>query len=235
MSQYLLYSTLDTQIQDEMAGQSPESSRRIRAVNAEVRNLSTKYDIDTFMRSISISVVTDGSVEYKLDTLVPTLDCRKVKSIRYTANDKTVYELANVEFEYFMDSVESSSIKNQYTTYYKDGFMYIRIMTTENSDTTEAMTMRYLTSNLAIDSVGNFLAEITSGTGIYVLLPDTYLDLVCLGAQKRLFYQSIGENDSAQVGLVRNRYDSELKKLGLSDVAKMIERKDNKIKLRKQW
>ena len=234
MSQYLLYSTLDTQIQDEMAGQAPDSSRILRAVNAEVRNLNTKYDIDSFTRSVNISVVTDGSVEYKITDIMSADDVRKVKSIRYVTDNRTP-ELVPVDFEDFMSNVDSSVRRNQFTTYFKDGFMYIRVMTENYSDTAESMTMRYYTSALAIDNVGNFYFEVNSGANMYVLLPDTYLDLICLGAQKRLFYQAIGESDQAQVAMVRNRYESELKKLGLADVASMIERKTNKIKLRKQW
>ena len=235
MSQYLLYSTLSTQIQDEMAGQAPDSSRVLRAVNAEVRNLNTKYDIDTFVRSIDIDVVTDGSVEYKIDTLVTTLDVRKIKSIRYKTNDKIYGELVPVDFDDFMNDVDTSKRKNQFTVYYKDGFAYLRVMTQNFDDAVEEMTMRYFTSALAIDLTGNFYFEVNSGANMYVLLPDTYLDLVCLGAQKRLFYQSIGDSDQAQTSLVRNRYESELKKLGLASVAKTQEKVVNKIKLRKQW
>lgn len=235
MSQYLLYSTLANQIKDEMANQAPGELKILRAVNAEVRNLSTKYDIDSFMRSKSISVVTDGSVEYKIDTLVPTLDVRKIKTIRYTTNDKIYGELVPVEFDDFMDDLDTGKRRNQFTVYYKDGFAYLRVMTQNFSSTAESMSLRYLTSNIAIDSVGNFYPEIQSGGNLYVLLQDTYLDLVCLGSQKRLFYQSIGESDQSQVSLVRNRYESELKKLGLSSVAQTAERSVNKIKLRKQW
>lgn len=235
MSQYLLYSTLANQIKDEMAGQAPNEVKILRAVSAEIRNLSTKYDIDSFIRSVTINVVTDGSVEYKVDTLVPSLDVRKIKTIRYIDSDKVYSELVSVEFDDFMNDLDCSKRKNQFTIYYKDGFSYLRVMTQNYSNISEVMSLRYLTSNIAIDTNGNFYPDIQSGGNLYVLLPDTYLDLVCLGAQKRLFYQSIGDSDQTQVSVVRNRYDSELKKLGLSSLAKTIERTVNKIKLRKQW
>ena len=234
MSQYLLHSTIDTQIMDEMANQAPSSDKRVRAVNAELRNLNTKYDIDAGIRSVAISVVTDGSVEYDISTLAIDDDIRKVKSIRYTT-DNTYSYLEHVEFEDFMSNMDYSNYKNQFTTYYKDGKMYLRVSTNNSSDAVESLTMRYLTSKLAIDSSGNYYDLVSSGASLYVLLPDTYLDLVVLGACKRLFYQSIGESDQTQVALVRNRYDSELKKLGLSDVAQMIERKVNKIKMHPQY
>lgn len=235
MSQYLLLSTLINQIKDEMAGQAPSESKIVRAISAEERNLGTKYDIDSFIRTKSISVVTDGSIEYKLDTLIPTLDCRKVKTIKYPSSSNISVELQNVEFDDFMNDLDSGCRKNQFTTYYKDGFVYLRVSTYNFSDTVETMNLRYLTSNLAIDSLGNFYSEIQTGGNLYLLLQDTYLDLMCLGAQKRLFYPAIGDSDQTQVSLVRNRYESELKKLGLSSDAKNIERKNNKIKIRKQW
>ncbi|NTU69320.1 hypothetical protein HGB13_00610 [bacterium] len=233
MSQYLPYILISNQVKDEMANQAPAEVKIARAINAEVRNINTKYDVDSAMRSVAVSLVTDGSVEYKLNDLSTTDDIRKVKSLRLVT-DNLAY-LSRVDFEDFMHDVDFSAHKNQYTTYYKNGFEYIRVMTLNYSSTVEGLTMNYLTSNLAIDASGNFYPEIVSGGSLSVLLPESYLDLVSLGAQKRLFYQSIGESDATQVALVRNRYDSELKKLGLSDTAKEIERKSNKIKLRKQW
>ena len=120
MSQFLQYSDVDNQIQDEMAGQAPSSSQVLRAVNAELRNLNTKYDIDTFVRTISIDVKTDGSTAYAMSSLVSNNDVKRVKSLRIDDDDQILSELTSVEYEDFMRDIKENAGKNQYTTYYEE-------------------------------------------------------------------------------------------------------------------
>ena len=234
MSQYLSYAVVDQQIVDEMAGQAPGSDKRLRAVTAELKNLQTKYSLESFRRKKLVSIKTDGTA-YLVSTLITADDVRGIKDIKIVSDDTYFDTIVPVDYEVIIDSIKKGSPVNQFSCYYEDGKMYLRVITEDLSTTARDFNIVYDTTNLAIDSSGNFYPIPQSGGNLLVLVPDRFLDLICLGAQKRLFYQSIGESDPAQVSLVRNRYESELKKLGLDNVSKMLDRNVRRVKIRKPW
>lgn len=236
MSQYLDYTTISNQVKFEMSGQAPAEPKILAAVNAELLNLNTKYDIDTFKRYVTVSLKSDGKTEYEIDTIIAAGDVRKVLSLSYS--DETVYltgDIVKVDRDEFISHLSSGDIRNEFCVYFKNGKQYLRIITENNSSVNESFVLCYITSNLAIDSNGNFYSKITSGGSLCALITDTYLDLITLGCKKRLFYPSLGDADQTEVSITKNRYDSELSKLGLSDLAKTISRKSNKVKIRRQW
>jgi len=235
MSQYLQFSILEQQIEDEMANQAPSVSKICRAIDAELRNLQTKYSIETFRRKKSVSIKTDGTA-YAVSTLIIANDVRSINSIKIVSDDTYFDEIVPVDYEVLIDNIKKSNPVNQFCFYYEDGVQYLRVLTSDTNDTARAFNVVYDTTKLAIDSSGNYYdVTYSGGATLYVLVPDRFCDLVSLGAQKRLFYQAIGESDPTQVALVRNRYDSELTKLGLDNVAKMIDRNTRVIKLHKPW
>ena len=234
MAQFLSYTILDAQIVDDMAGQAPSSDKRGRAITAEIRNIQTKYSLETFRRKKLVSIKTDGTA-YELSDLITENDVRGINDIQIVSDDTNFTDLTPVDYDTMIENIKTSRHVDCYSLYYEDGVQYLRVLTYDNDDTARDFNIIYDTTNVAVDSLGNFYADAVSGMSLYVLVPDRFLDLVSLGAQKRLFYQSIGEADSTQVALVRNRYESELKKLGLDSVSKTNQRNDRKIKLHVQW
>jgi hypothetical protein len=234
MSQYLLYTTIYNQIADEMGNQAPNSGKILRAVNAELRNLQTKYSLETFRRKVTASIKTDGTA-YLISTIIPANDVRGIVSIKINDDDTIFDDLVPVDKDVLINSIKSDRRVNQYSFYYEDGKQYLRVITDDVDTTARNFDIVYDTTKLAVDVSGNFYDEVESGGNLYAMVPDRCLDLISLGAQKRLFYQSIGDTDSAQVSLVRNRYDSELSKLGLDSIAKMPDRNIRKVKIRKPW
>lgn len=235
MSQFLQYTVLYQQIVDEMANQAPTVAKVNRAIDAELRNLQTKYSIDSFRRKVAVSIKTDGTA-YAVSSIISNNDVRAIKSIKIVSDDTYFDEIVGVDYEVIMDNIKKQNPVNQFSCYYKDGVMYLRVITNDLDDTARSFNIVYDTTNIAIDGSGNYYNAVFSGSSdLYVLLPDRFCDLVSLGAQKRLFYQSIGESDQSQVSLVRNRYESELNKLGLDNISKMTDRNNRKVKIRKPW
>lgn len=232
MAQLLTYADVDQQIQDEMSGQAPSSTNIIRAVDAEVRNLLTKYNIEAFLRTLSISVTTDGKTAYKISTLVADNDVDTIHGI-FESDDNRVY--TSVSLEKILNDSAIGLAADQYCLYYEEGEMYLRVMSTDLSATAVTLTLKYYTTARALDDSGEFITKIVGGTDEKILLPEKYLDLVMLGAMKRLFYQALGDSDTAQVNIIRNRYESELSKLGLSSNAKTVSRDSRRVKLHVQW
>lgn len=233
MQNYILYSDVDQAIVDEMAGQAPGSEYRLRAIIAEIRNLQTKYNIESYRRKKSVSIKSDGTA-YLLSSLITNDDVRSVESVMPTFDSALLTELVPVDNDEIVEYLKNNKFVNVYSVYYEDGKRYIKVLTADDNSDARDFDIYYNTTNLAIDSSGNFYSVPASGGNLYLLLPDKFMDLVSLGAQKRLFYKAIGESDQAQVALVRNRYESELSKLGLDSISKMITRNTRKFKLRSQ-
>jgi len=233
MEKYILYTDVDQQIQDEMRNQYPDSDQRVRAMNAELKSLKTKYNLFDTKRTAAISVKTDGTA-YLVSGLLTDDDLESVDNIRYTDNDDNAYQynFTEVDEEKMNDLIANNKAINAYSVYQEDGLEYIRVLTTNQSDTVEAMTMKYLSRAVCLDSSSDFAALLTGVSTEKILLPYKYLDLVALGTQKRLYYPSLGDSGNTQLAIVRNRYTSELKKLGLSSDASMIKRENKKIKIR---
>jgi len=215
MAQFLQYSDVSNQIQDEMAGQAPSETKIARAVDAEFRNLKTKYNIEATLRSIDIVVDTS-----------PVL----ISSIVHDNDVDSVYGLYQDDIRFTQVSLNDVyKNDNQYCVYYEDGKMYLAV------NPAGSFVMKYYTTSRALDDEGNYLPAIIPDDSVKILLPEKYLDLICLGAMKRLFYQAVGESDQIQVAIVRNRYDAELLRLGLSNNAKKLNADVNKVKIRVQW
>ena len=233
MEKYILYTDVDQQIQDEMRNQYPDTDQRVRAINAELKNLKTKFNIFDTKRTTAISVKTDGTA-YLVSGLITDDDLESVKDIRYTDNDDNAYqyEFTQVDEDKMNEYISNNILLNAYTVYQEDGLEYIRIRTVNDSDTVEAMTMKYLSRAVCLDSASAFAAALTGDSTEKILLPYKYLDLVALGSQKRMYYPSLGDSGNTQLAIVRNRYTSELKKLGLSSDVSMIRRTIKKIKIR---
>lgn len=232
MSDLLKYSDVIASIQDEMGSQAPAESKIARNIDSEVLNIKTKYNTESYLRTTTIDVKTDGKTEYELSDIITDNDVEEIKAI-YDA-DGNIFTSTDID-QIIQDSAAERPM-NQYCFFFDEGVRKLVVMSTDLSDTEIELNIKYYTNNVALDTSGDFLANISSTNDTdVILLPAKYRDLVSLGTQKRLFYQAIGETDTAQVGLVRNRYTAELAKLGLSDSAKEISRRNNRIKLRVQW
>jgi len=232
MSDLLKYSDVIVSIQDEMGSQAPAESKIARNIDSEVLNIKTKYNTESYLRTTTIDVKTDGKTEYELSDIITDNDVEEIKAI-YDA-DGNIFTSTDID-QIIQDSAAGRPM-NQYCFFFDEGVRKLVVMSTDLSDTEIELNIKYYTNNVALDTSGDFLANISSTNDTdVILLPAKYRDLVSLGTQKRLFYQAIGETDTAQVGLVRNRYTAELAKLGLSDSAKEISRRNNRIKLRVQW
>jgi len=232
MSDLLKYSDVIVSIQDEIGSQAPAESKIARNIDSEVLNIKTKYNTESYLRTTTIDVKTDGKTEYELSDIITDNDVEEIKAI-YDA-DGNIFTSTDID-QIIQDSAAGRPM-NQYCFFFDEGVRKLVVMSTDLSDTEIELNIKYYTNNVALDTSGDFLANISSTNDTdVILLPAKYRDLVSLGTQKRLFYQAIGETDTAQVGLVRNRYTAELAKLGLSDSAKEISRRNNRIKLRVQW
>jgi len=232
MSDLLKYSDVIASIQDEMGSQAPAESKIARNIDSEVLNIKTEYNTESYLRTTTIDVKTDGKTEYELSDIITDNDVEEIKAI-YDA-DGNIFTSTDID-QIIQDSAAERPM-NQYCFFFDEGVRKLVVMSTDLSDTEIELNIKYYTNNVALDTSGDFLANISSTNDTdVILLPAKYRDLVSLGTQKRLFYQAIGETDTAQVGLVRNRYTAELAKLGLSDSAKEISRRNNRIKLRVQW
>lgn len=228
----LKYSDVLASVQDEMGSQAPTESKLARAIDAEVLNIKTKYNTESYLRTTTITVETDGKTEYSLSDIVTDDDVEEIKALY--DEDGVIFE--SVDLDKMIQDAAYGRTTNQYCLFYDEGVRKLRVMSSDLSDSEIELNLKYYTKNVAMDTSGAFLANVSdvNDTDV-ILLPSKYRDLVSLGVQKRVFYSAIGETDTAQVGLVRNRYTAELAKLGLSDVAKEITRRNNRIKLRRQW
>lgn len=230
MSQLLTWSEVDSNIQTEMGNRCPAESQRLEAINNEVRNINTAYDIDTAVRKKAISVIPNGTA-YLLSTLVADDDVKKVDDI-YLDTDDDGIEYDWQEPEEFQRRVRMGYLENKYTTYWEEGKMYLMVNSIGGEDIATAFTMRYYSTFLGVNGSAVLVDEVEADSDFKILLPNRFKDLVTLGAMKRLFWPAIGEDGNNQVAVVSNRYKSELTKLGLDSTAKPIKKMIRKVKLR---
>lgn len=230
MEDLLLYSDVVQQIQDQMGNRYPDNNKILRAVNTELKTLRSKYNIFTSRKTATISVITDGTTAYSVSSVLSDDDLEAIIDVRPSSNSS--YRFTEVDEVEFQKDVDLARTANQYTLYYEEGEMKIKIMAEDESSTAVDVTLVYLTRALGEQSDGTQIAEMTGASGELIYLPYKYVDLVSLGSMKRLWYQATGDDSVTQLAITRNRYKSELDKLGLSDNADMIKRKTSKLKLR---
>jgi len=229
MSQLLTWAEVDANIQSEMGNRCPDEAKRLEAINNEVRNINTVYDIETAIRKLAISAIPDGTV-YNIATLIADNDFKKIADIYYDDDDYGI-EYEWLEPDEFFSKDRVGWRQNYYTGYWEDGVMKLAINSIGAQAIATAFTMRYYSTFLGLNG-STFVNEVIADSNYKILLPNRFKDLVTLGAMKRLFWQSIGEDGNNQVSITGNRYKSELTKLGLDSVAKPIRREIRKVKIR---
>lgn len=237
MAQLLTWSEVDSNIQNEMGNRCPDESKRLEAINNEVRNINTVYDIETTKRRVEVSIIPDGT-PYKVSDLVNSLsvavipndDMKKVADI-YRSDDTDADEYIWIEPEEFFRNIRNDIVEDKYTTYFQDGYMYIAVNSVNGETTAIDYTINYYSTYLAFTSSA-FAAAITASADCSILLPARFKDLVVAGAKKRLLWPSIGEDGNNQYVVESNRYKAEIAKLGLDNVAKPLKKTIRKLKLR---
>jgi len=235
MKDFILYSDVDQIIVDRSANQTPGSAQRLRAVNNELDSLQTEYDLFDTVRKISISVVTDGSVAYDVSSLITDNDLKTIKDFGLGSGENVGSPyFTSLDYSAFIRKVDDSDVGNYYSLYTEDGVQYLRVMTINYSDTVETISMFYHTAWKALDNSNDFIEQVTSAAGVKILLPDNFKEMIGLGALKRLFYQSLGEDSKDYLAEIKKDYNSWKEKLGLVS-AKAVTKVDRKIHLRKQW
>jgi hypothetical protein len=220
-----------------MGNRCPDETKRLEAINNEVRNINTVYDIETARRKIEASIVPDGTV-YKFSALVNSSgtsvltddDVKKIEDI-YRTDDEYGNEYVWVEPEEFFRNVRAGINEDRYTTYFENGYMYLAINSINGEATATDFTIAYYSTFLALNGT-TFTASIAADTDYTILLPSRFKDLVVLGSMKRLFWPAIGEDGNNQISIISNRYKAELTKLGLDTNAKPLKKTIRKVKLR---
>jgi len=235
MKDFILYSDVDQIIVDRSANQTPGIDKRVRAVNNELDELQTEYDLFDTVRAEDILVVTDGSLAYDTSTLVTDNDIKTIKDFNLGDDNNVNSPLfSNIDYTAFMRKVADGDIGNYYTLYTIDGVEYLRIITKNYSNTTETIKMYYHTSWKALDNAGDFIEKVTNSAGVKILLADRFKEMIALGALKRVFYQAIGEDSASQLVEIKRDYLDWKQKLGLT-ASKVSAKVERKIHLRKQW
>lgn len=233
---FLTYSEVDTTIQNEMANQAPSESKRLDAIDTVVRDLNTKYDIETTRRSVSISVIPNGKTSYTFDSLVDDDDVKRVADIRFASGD----DVGKSEFRYIDDdlftrhAIDSVRV-NEWTTYYEDGDQYLKVNTVDGETTSQTMTMKYYSFFNYLDD-STFKETLKAESTYKILLPKRFKSLVVAGVKRILWSQSLGGRDGdANTAISNNKYKSELKRLGLDDTGVKAMQKQKKVKLHSSW
>lgn len=230
MAQLLTWSEVDSNAQSGMSNRCPNETVRLEAINNEVRNLNTAFDIETSLRTKSISIIPDGTA-YLISSLVTDDDVKKVSEIYLTADDEG-NEYSWQEADEFRRRVRMGYQENSYTTYWEDGKMYLAVNSWGGEAIATAYTMKYFSTFLALNGSNALISEVLADATCKILLPSRFKDLVVAGTKMRLLWPSIGEDGNNQYAIESNKYKSELKKLGLDTVAKAIKKTIRKVKLR---
>lgn len=233
MQNYILYSDVDQEIIDKMANQAPDVNKRLRAINSELDSLQAEYDLFDAVRSIAISVKTDGLTAYDISTLVADNDIKTIKDFDLGDDNVLSSRFTYLDQPEFIRRASRGAAENYYTLYTENGIQYLKVITVNPSDTVVTLNMTYHTTMKALDNDGDFIPAVQNAVGVKILLPFRFKELVSLGAVKRLFYPSIGEDSEAALNRINNDYNKIKETLGLT-VAKMPVRVARKFHLRPQ-
>lgn len=235
MQNYVLYSDVDQGINDKMANQAPDVNKRLRAINEELDALQSEYDLFDSIRKKTISVKTDGSTAYDLSVLVSDNDVKTIENFILADTDNIIGGrftwIDNVEF---IEKVSVAAIGNYFTTYTEDGIQYLKVLTVNNSSTAESIDMLYHTTYKALDNTDDFIEAVVNASGVKILLPSRFKELITLGAVKRLFFPAVGEEQAITLNRIEKRYAEQKAILGLTS-AKVTKKPVRKISLRKPW
>lgn len=232
MTLLLQYTDVDQGIQVEMAGQAPDETKRLYAINTELKTIANQYDVITSRRRTTASITPNGTA---VDIGSTITDVKKILEVRYDDPDLYEPEFIDVSEEENTRRMDAGFRRNEFSQYWEDGKYMLKINTVHNETTAVTFEIIYATTNLAQNSSTlAFLSEVTALSTTVILLPERFRDLVVLGACKRLFYPSLGDGSQPQMAVIRNRYDAELKKLGLDKTGMKPKKAIRKVKLRPQ-
>lgn len=234
MQNYILFSDVDQAIIDRSANQAPDISKRVRALNTELDALQAEYDLFDTIRSVNISVVTDGTTAYNVSTLVTDNDVKTIKDFNFGdgenyRSDRFTY----LDLPEFIRKIDGGAYGNYYTLYTEDGVQYLRVLTIDPSDTAVTLEMTYHTTYKALDNSNDFIPSVVNSVGVKILLPQRFKEMVALGALIRLFYPAIGEDSLNYLRELKSEYNEWKEKLGLT-VAKKPSSVVGKFNLRRQ-
>lgn len=242
MAQLLTWSEVDATLQNQMGNRIVSESKRIEAVNDEVKNITTEYDLETTIKTVEIYLIPNGTA-YLITALVDSssvlvMTNDDLKSIASIVPDDDDFrdEYTWVERDEFERNILDGINRDEYTTYFESGKMYIKMNSVNGETTATKYNMSYYSNYCFTNAAGTFVEEIsTTNPETYnILLPKRFKDLVIAGAKKRLLWPSIGEDGNNQYVIESNKYKSELKKLGLDNISEPIKSSVKKLKIR-EW
>lgn len=234
MQNYILYSDVDQEIVDKMANQAPDVNKRLRAINSELDTLQVEYDLFDTVRSVDISVKTDGLTAYDISTLVADNDVKSIKDLAYASPDNALSpRFVYLDKPEFIRRADRSAMENYYTLYTENGIQYLRVITYNASDTAETLTLTYHTTFKALDADDDFIEKVVNDVDVKILLPSRFKELVSLGSVLRLYYPAIGEDAMNYRNILNKEYNDKKVALGLV-AAKPTAKVSNKFNLRPQ-
>lgn len=235
MQNYILFSDVDQAIIDRSGNQAPNVDKRVRAINTELDALQAEYDLFDTVRSVSISVITDGTTAYDVSTLVTDNDVKTIQDFNLGTDENIGSPIFTyLDYPVFMRKIEGGISGNYYTLYTQDGVQYLRVLTFDPSDTAVTLDMTYHSTWKALDADDDFIEKVVNAAGVKILLPSRFKELVALGALIKLFYPAIGEDALRYLGKLEGEYDRLKTTLGLT-VAKKPTRIERKFNLRRQY
>jgi len=233
MSQLLTWSEVDSDIQDKMAGQAPDESKRLSAINNRLKLINTAYNIETGKRRVSISVIPNGETAYDLSSLITDNDLKSPDDVRFELSDDSGQpEFRYVDYDKFSRNIAAGVGLNEFTIYYEDGVQYIRINTTGRSETATTFDMIYFTNMLALDGDDNFQKLVDDDVDYKILLPLSFKDLLVKGCLIDLAPIALGDDSLSVLPGYKQDYNIELRRLGLNDIGHGIKNKARKVKVR---
>jgi hypothetical protein len=231
MQNYILYSDVDQEIIDKMANQAPDVNKRLRAINSELKQLQAEYDLFDAVRKVTINVKTDGLTAYDVSTLVTDNDIKSIKDFDLGDSNTFSGPFTYLDHPEFIRRASRGGVDNYYTLYVENGIQYLKLVTVDISDTAMDVDMTYHTTMKALDNDDDFIPLVVNDVGVKILLPARFQELISLGAVRRLFYPSIGEDADIALRRIERDYSTAKQTLGLTS-AKFPVRPTRKINLR---
>ena len=129
MAAFLTYSEVDTGIQEKMSNQSPDSTKRLNAINEVMQDLYTEYDIESSKREVVLYIVPDGT-PINLENEISSNDFKRAADLRYLADNKQRQEFNLIDDDLFNTRLQNGVRNAEYTVTYNNGNLFMKV----NSD-----------------------------------------------------------------------------------------------------
>lgn len=163
MSNFLTYSEIDAGIQARMAGAVPSQSTRLKAINDALNDVYAEFDIDSGKRDVVAYLVPNGK-PYPISDLVS--DFKNPADLRYLASSRHIDQFSYFEEDLFAEHVGESRLNDEYTISYRNGNLFISMLSANGVKHLTLHSMDSLTSNgtWSADAVNSDATNITTTT-----------------------------------------------------------------------